>query len=244
MIALDNNPLISIITVVYNAVNSLECTIQSVLGQSYPNIEYLIIDGGSTDGSVEIIKKYSNKLTYWVSEKDHGIYDAMNKGLKLAKGELIGIINSDDWYELDAVEQIVKSYKKNCDTEVFHGLLRFVDHNGNFKSIAGHDISFINTGMIEHPTCFVKSALYQKLGYFDNRYRAAADYDFMNRAVSNKVKFSFINHIIANFSEGGITSSETSAQEELKIKYKYGHISRSKFLRWLLILKIIYLTKK
>ena len=92
-----NIPLITIITVSYNAVKTIEDTIVSVLGQTYNNIEYIIIDGGSTDGTLDIIKKYQDKITYWVSEPDKGIYDAMNKGIAKANGELIGIINSDDW---------------------------------------------------------------------------------------------------------------------------------------------------
>src|SRR5512133_3088942 len=90
----DYRPLISIITVVYNGIKTIEQTIQSVINQPYPNKEYIIIDGGSTDGTVEVIRKYKSDLAYWISERDNGIYDAMNKGIALAKGELIGILNA------------------------------------------------------------------------------------------------------------------------------------------------------
>ena len=109
----NNEPLISIITVVYNGEEYLEQTINSVINQTYKNIEYLIIDGGSTDGTLDIIKKYDNHISYSVSESDKGLYDAMNKGISIANGELIGMINSDDWYELDAVELIVNKYLEN-----------------------------------------------------------------------------------------------------------------------------------
>lgn len=111
----ENNkaPLISIITVVYNGEKYLEQTIQSVINQTYKNIEYIVIDGGSTDGTLDIIKKYEEHISYWVSESDKGLYDAMNKGIGVAKGELIGMINSDDWYELEAVEIMAEAYKNN-----------------------------------------------------------------------------------------------------------------------------------
>ena len=107
---MEDRPLVSIITVSYNAEKTIEQTILSVLNQTYTNIEYIIIDGKSTDGTNEIIQKYKDKIAYYVSEKDSGIYNAMNKGIKAANGLLIGIVNSDDFYELDAVEINVKHY--------------------------------------------------------------------------------------------------------------------------------------
>ena len=104
---MNNSPLISIITVSYNAVKTIEDTITSVLNQTYSNIEYIIIDGASTDGTLEVIKKYQDDISIIVSEPDKGIYDAMNKGIERANGELIGIINADDWYEANAVERSI-----------------------------------------------------------------------------------------------------------------------------------------
>nr|WP_067063015.1 glycosyltransferase family 2 protein [Mucilaginibacter sp. L294] len=243
MNVIHQRPLVSIITVVYNAASTLEQTITSVLGQSYSNIQYIVIDGGSTDGSVDLITKYSDRIAYWISEPDSGIYDAMNKGLKIANGELIGIINSDDWYESDAVVTMVEAFQTHPLTDIFHGILRFIGSNEQLQHVAGHPVTFLKTGMIEHPTCFVRSNLYRKLGFFDKTYRAAADYEFVNRALKNGAKFRFIEKIIANFRAGGITSTENSAQEELAIKYRYGHISKLKYWRWRIILKIIYLFK-
>ncbi len=115
-----NAPLISIITVVYNGEKYLKQAIESVINQTYKNIEYIIIDGGSTDNTLNIIKNYHQNISKWVSEPDNGLYDAMNKGIKLATGELIGMVNSDDWSELTAVEIIVNEYLKNDNKQIFH----------------------------------------------------------------------------------------------------------------------------
>src|SRR4051794_14825027 len=116
--------LVSIITIVYNSDKTLEDTIKSVLQQSYPHIEYILIDGGSTDQSLSIIKRY-DKFVKWISEPDKGISDAFNKGIKMSTGELIGIINADDWYEDGAIETIVKHLEKNCD--VYCGNINLID---------------------------------------------------------------------------------------------------------------------
>jgi len=106
-------PLVSIITVVLNGRKTIEQTILSVRNQSYANIEYIIIDGGSTDGTINIIEKYSEGVDFWISESDNGLYDAMNKGIGYANGELIGLLNSDDYYESDAVSRVIEAYKSN-----------------------------------------------------------------------------------------------------------------------------------
>mgnify|MGYP000302656355 FL=1 len=118
-------PLISVVTVSYNAIATIEQTILSVINQKYSAIEYIIIDGGSTDGTVDIIKKYEDKISYWVSERDNGIYDAMNKGIRHATGKIVGIINSDDWYEMDAFATVADLYLKKGDLYLYHGDIRY-----------------------------------------------------------------------------------------------------------------------
>lgn len=239
-----HSPLVSVITVVYNRVKTLEQTIKSVVNQTYPNIEYIIIDGGSTDGSVAIIKEYEDKLTYWISEKDNGIYDAMNKGLLHAKGTLISILNSDDWYEPDAVEKIINTYNSNAHIDIFHGLLRFIGHDNNPDLIAGHYNNFLDRGMIEHPTCFIKSSLYQKVGKFNTNYKSAADYDWMLRANAAEARFLLIPQIITNFRRGGISDSQRGFQEELLIKKSYRLITSFKYSYWKLYSKFLAIVKK
>lgn len=219
------NPKISIITVVYNGAKFLEQAIQSVLGQTYTNIEYIIIDGGSKDGTLDIIRKYDDRIFKWVSEPDRGIYDAMNKGITFATGELIGILNADDWYEPDAVTKVVNVCEKYSDGEVFHGLLKRRDIEGNLKYIIGQSSDLLPKTMIEHPTCFVKKTTYQRYGLFDTSMRIAGDYELMLRLKKHQVKFVFIEEVLANFRDGGVSNSFKQVKETLTLKYNYGFIS-------------------
>jgi glycosyltransferase involved in cell wall biosynthesis len=218
-------PLVSIITVVYNNKQGMEKTLCSIASQTYTALEYIVIDGGSTDGTTEIISRFQDKISILISEPDKGIYDAMNKGLRLAKGELIGIINSGDFYENDAVDMVVNSYHENPQAAIFHGILRVFDESGQVKSIIGNHSSFLDKGMIEHPTCFVKREIYQKYGVFNLAYQSSSDYDFMLRMKKLKVNFMFIEKILANYYTGGISFQTTALLETLKIKQQYGLIS-------------------
>lgn len=202
-----NIPLITIITVSYNAVKTIEDTIVSVLGQTYNNIEYIIIDGGSTDGTLDIIKKYQDKITYWVSEPDKGIYDAMNKGIAKANGELIGIINADDWYELNAIEQSVEIYKQER-FDVLYGNMNFLRRKGYILKITPpENIKKIKKKMIIcHPSCFITKNAYNKWGLYDKSFKIAADYDLLLRYYIKGAIFKKVNFLIANFREGGVSS--------------------------------------
>jgi glycosyltransferase involved in cell wall biosynthesis len=232
-------PLVTVITVVYNGVATLEQTILSVINQTYKNIEYIIIDGGSSDGSIDVIKKHASFISYWVSEKDKGIYDAMNKALKLATGSIIGILNSDDWYELDSVERIVHQSSLCPDCDVIHGLLRFVNSANAPDLVVGHYSSFLNLGMIEHPTCFIKRSVYELIGGFNTKYKSAADYEWMLRARNVGVKFLFLGVLITNFRRGGMSDSDLGFSEELLIKKRFGLISASKYYCWKVYSKLL-----
>lgn len=202
------NIKVSIITVSYNSAQTIEQTIRSVLSQSYQNIEYIVIDGQSTDGTCDIIKKYEDEIAFYVSEPDAGLYDAMNKGLQHVTGDIIGIINSDDWYEQDAVAKIVKCFVIR-EAEVVHGKMCFVDEKGNCtysrrKTI--HSIWYL-PGTVLHPTVFVKRTIYEKYGAFNTDYKIAADYDLLLRFYAQGVQFEYIDEIISNFRSGGISDS-------------------------------------
>lgn len=217
----------SIITVCFNSEKTIERTIQSVLHQTYQDFEYIIIDGASTDGTLQIIHRYESlfdgKLRL-LSEPDKGIYDAMNKGIKMASGQLIGIVNSDDYYEPDALEIVRTSYQ-NEKYMVLYGLLRttiegkeimvYLKNHENLK----HD-------MITHPTCFITRDTYEKFGVYSLKYPYSADYELMLRLQKHsEVKFKEIYHIISNFSLDGSSASVKAYRDTIRLKREYRLIS-------------------
>ena len=204
--SLDGKPLVSVITVVFNSHKYLEQTIQSVLNQSYDNVEYILIDGGSTDGTVDIIRKYEHAIDYWISEPDKGIYDAVNKGLMLAFGDSIGIINSNDWYEANAIAKVVFIVGGAIDC-VAHGNMNvYKDNRICYEARFCGAMNKIKKGMIiNHPTTFIGKSLYKRYGLFDTKYKIASDWDLILRFWKAEVPFIFIPHLIANFRIGGIS---------------------------------------
>lgn len=223
--------LVSVLTPCYNSVKTIEKTLECIEKQTYKNIEYIIVDGGSTDGTLEIIEKHRSRLPEQftlISEKDNGIYDAMNKGIGLAKGKLIGIVNSDDWYEEDTVEQVVKHYQGN-PCEVVYGMQRTY-LNGKEKATFIYHHDFLSEQMITHPTCFVTKDTYRELGVFDLKYRSAADYDLMLRFYeSKKVVFTPVYQVLSNFQLGGMSSSQIGVRENATIRYERGYMSKKKY---------------
>ncbi|MBC8033829.1 MAG: glycosyltransferase [Chitinophagaceae bacterium] len=213
-------PLVSIITVVFNGAKHLRQTILSVIGQSYTNIEYIIIDGGSTDGTLNIIKEYEHKIAYWKSEKDNGISDGFNKGIRQANGEIIGIINSDDWYEPDTVRRIVEQID-GCD--VLYGDLQLWKDNEKEYIFEGNH-AFLNHEMcVNHPTVFVRRELYNNYGNFSSAYKYAMDYDFLLRVKVKDVRFKRVTGVLANMRWSGVSDTNwlQGCIETREIKNKY-----------------------
>lgn len=198
---------VSIITVCMNSAATIEQTISSVLNQTYTDIEYIIIDGGSMDGTIDTIKKYESQISYWVSETDHGLYDAMNKGIKLASGEIIGIINSDDRYDLSTVDKVVKCFKET-KTELVHGNRVEFSSLNNCVSIRAPQTEALPIYSILtylHPTVFVKKVIYEKYGGFNCRYVVAADQDLILRFYMKGVRFCYLPEVLTYFRIGGIS---------------------------------------
>lgn len=218
-----DNITVSIVTVVRNGARTIGQTIHSVLDQTYRNIEYIIIDGGSSDGTREIIKKYEDYLAYYISEPDKGIYDAMNKGIRRASGDIIGIINSDDWYEKDAIEKVVGVFSRS-NSDLVHGNAYMVNCEGKkWIRKPGALEKIWQYMVIIHPTVFVRREMYEKFGLFDLNYKVAADYDLMLRLYCKKRYFYYLDCVLANFRTGGISERkyEESVGEALRIAKKH-----------------------
>lgn len=202
--SVNEKPLVSIITVVLNGERYLEHTINSVLGQSYDNIEYIIIDGGSTDGTLDIIRKYDSSIEYWISRPDSGISEAFNFGIKNSSGVIIGIINSDDWYEPDAVEKVTQAFKIS-NSDLICGAVQFWQNNEKIIFSLSDVEKIKKETSIHHSTVFIKKNIYESFGSFDVSYKYAMDYEFLLRLKMNEVKFYSIDDVIANRRLEGIS---------------------------------------
>lgn len=205
---------VSIITVVYNNDRTLKYAIESVLAQTYPNIEYIIIDGGSTDGTVDLIKSYGKRITSWISERDKGLYDAMNKGIKIATGDIIGILNSDDLYQdNEVITDVVAAFNNSIQPDIVYGNLVYVKADDttkvvrNWKSSEYYDRYFENGNVPPHPSLFLKAGVYKAAGLFNLNYRLAADYEFMLRVFKKcQCKSVYMNRLMVRMRLGGATN--------------------------------------
>jgi glycosyltransferase involved in cell wall biosynthesis len=210
-----NLPLVTIITVVLNGEKHLEQTIKSVFSQTYPNIEYIVIDGGSKDGTIDLIKKHENKIDYWQSEKDNGLYFAMNKGIAVAKGDMIGILNADDYFTEDTVKYVVEAYIKT-NADILHGDILLITEKESIRMKPDFD-KMMQQPSVFHPTCFVKKMVYEKIGNFNTNYKISADYDFLLRCVKQNYLFHYIPEVLSCFRPGGMSASCASNIEGYKI---------------------------
>ncbi|MEO7216482.1 glycosyltransferase family 2 protein [Mucilaginibacter sp.] len=193
------SPLVSIITIVYNGERFLNKCIDSIKDQSYKNIEYIVIDGGSKDGTIDIVKTYGDLVKVLVSEKDEGISDAFNKGIDKATGEIIGILNSDDFFYPDTIETVVDFYNNNEQKKgIYFGDIRYFDDDMSYIRIS--DLSKMWKYMsLNHPSVFVTSNVYKEIGTFSKEYKYTMDVEFLHRALSKSVPFFYINKSLANF---------------------------------------------
>lgn len=218
---LSDQPLVTIITVVFNGEKYLEQTILSVLNQTFNNIEYVIVDGGSTDSTIDIISKYEDAIDYWISEPDKGIYDAMNKGISLCLGTIIGLINAGDTYTKDAIETIIKEHNNN-PLRIIAGDCKVMLNRANKWLIRKGQIASLPYNTLPHPSVFVPLAIYKKHGLFDINFKIAGDYDFLCRCYQNEVKFSYVSKVVAIFSPPGLSSDYYLAETEcLKIRLRH-----------------------
>ena len=222
-------PLFSIITVVYNNEKYLEETIKSVVNQKFRNFEYIIIDGGSSDKTLDIIKRYDSQIDYWISEKDKGIYDAFNKGMSLAKGDFIGIVNSDDTYLDNALEIIAKYINELTNKEIDFIFGSVKKHWGILYGYRPEKIYYSWGFYSSHSTgFFLRRSSAKKIGLYNINYKYHADYDYFYRMiVKKKMKGTSTkkNEITGNFRRGGYSSKikfRKLFMEELRIRYNNG----------------------
>ncbi|MDD9148842.1 glycosyltransferase [Sporolactobacillus sp. CQH2019] len=214
-----SKPKISIITITFNSEKTLERTINSILDQEYENLEYIIIDGGSQDGTLEIVKKYQKNIDYFISEMDQGISDAFNKGIKQATGEIIGIINSDDGLCSDALATLAKAYED--DVDVYRGNVMLWHEDTSRKIMEIPSLHFSNIPImvnVSHQSTFIKRKAYDKYGMYNIEYKNAMDLDLLMRFERAGAKFKYVDAPLAYFTFGGVTFSQFSISRKKELQ--------------------------
>ncbi|MBU2699182.1 glycosyltransferase involved in cell wall biosynthesis [Sporomusaceae bacterium BoRhaA] len=205
-------PKISIITATFNSEKFLEDTICSIISQSYPNIEHIIIDGGSTDKTLQIVDKYADKIAKVISEPDDGIYDAFNKGIDLATGDVIFFLNSDDYLaDNKIIEEVLNVFRFDPRVNIVYGNVTFIDEKSKYESIVGQltTVEDLKQGrMLPFAGFFVRKKLFKQYGQFDLSYKITADFNFVSKCFLNEPEATFyIDKVIAFFRTGGLSSN-------------------------------------
>lgn len=210
---------ISIITVTFNSASTVLSTFESILSQTYSDIDYIVVDGGSTDGTIDIIKQYEGKFggrMRWISEKDHGIYDAMNKGILMAKGDVVGILNSDDFFTSDDVVKTVADQFTD-DLDAVYGDIHFVHPNNLNKCVRYYSSKNFRQWAIRfgympaHPSLYIKKWVFEKYGTYSLDYKIASDFDMVARIFCKyKIRTKYIQKDFVTMRTGGISTSKFS----------------------------------
>lgn len=202
---------ISLITATYNAESTISRCIESVIAQDFDNFEYIIIDGGSTDNTVQLINRYKDRIHIFLSEPDNGVYDAMNKGIKLAQGEIIGTLNADDFFAANDILSVIAAAFAQQTVEIVYGNLDYVKPGGVIirKWRTGEYVKgMFNRGwMPPHPTFYCKKYLFERLGFYKPEYGTAADYELMLRFMhGNNYAAFYVNRVIVKMQCGGMSN--------------------------------------
>lgn len=214
---------ISIITATFNSSSTIKYTLDSVLTQTFTDIEYIVIDGKSKDNTVDIVKKYESKFAgrlKYISEPDKGIYDAMNKGIKIATGDVIGILNSDDFYTSNDVLQTIAETFENNKIDAIYGDIHFVNDNDLTKCVRYYSSKifkrkYMRMGfMPAHPSFYVKKSVYEKYGLYKTDYKITADFEFLLRSVFvGKIKTKYVNKDMVTMRTGGASTAGFNARK-------------------------------
>lgn len=228
---------ITIITATYNSAETLRYTFDSVLNQTYTNYEYIVVDGLSKDGTLDIIKEYADKFNgrmRYISEKDKGLYDAMNKGVKMATGDVIGILNSDDFYTSNDILEVIATNIKEHNVDAVYGDIHFVNNDDLGKCVRYYSSKIFSRRLMRlgfmpaHPSFYCKREVYDKYGAFNTRYRIAADFDSLFRFIYiNKISTLYIKRDFVTMRTGGISTDGFRSRwlimkEHSKVMKSYG----------------------
>ena len=198
--------LISVITVTKNSQDTVEQTILSVINQNCKNVEHIIVDGGSTDNTLDIIAKYRHDISICISESDEGISDAFNKGIIICNGDIVAIINSDDWYEPNVFNKVLEEFSRQ-DVDIIHGKMKRWLKNDEYEISESDDRDLITDSTINHPTVFARRTLYERIGLFRLDFKVAMDYEWLLRAkIKADARFFCIDSCLANMRISGISS--------------------------------------
>ncbi|MBD2704530.1 glycosyltransferase [Spirosoma sp. BT702] len=235
---------VSIITVVYNGADHIRDCIESIVNQTHPDIEYIIVDGKSTDGTVEIVQSYGTKVARFVSEPDKGLYDAMNKGIRMATGEVIGLLNADDFYRHNRViENMVATFERTGSDGVYGDML-YVDRDDTrklkryWRSGWYTDNAFKWGWMPGHLSFFAKRWMYEQYGLFRTDMKSAADYELLLRFIhKNKAKLAYMDEVTIVMRDGGVSNSSLfnrlRANRDDQLAWKHNDLKPYFFTIWL-----------
>lgn len=252
-----NSPYFSIATPCRNSAATIERTIKSILAQDFKDYEYIIVDGGSTDGTLDIIKQYEPLFEgrmHWKSEKDKGLYDAFNKGVERSSGVYCWNVNADDYIEPDALAKIYDFIKENCPTEtsVVSGSMNFLSPEGNLIKVVKCDAKKLQYAYdndyigINHPATLVPKLIYDKYGAFDPYFQIIGDADWYHRVYKAGVQFAIMDDVITNMSDGGVSNLfiyKRSLRDRMYFLKKHYIKKSERFWHWLKWTKSFYLTK-
>jgi glycosyltransferase involved in cell wall biosynthesis len=224
---------LSIITPVYNAEKTIERTLLSVIYQPRKfELEYIVVDGGSQDRTLEIIQKYASYIDIIISEKDRGVYDAMNKGIQKSTGDIVGIINADDWYNDDAFQIVEQAFIDYPDTSILYSPIHnYFDGKYLNTFFPGHLDRLPFKFTINHPSCFVQRSVYEQIGAFDLTYRFAADYDFILRTYQSGRSFHVVESPLVSYSLNGMSSNPASKFQQIRESWRVGSTKQSAHLK-------------
>ena len=246
---------VSVITVCYNRKATIEQSIKSVLDQDYPDIEYIVVDGNSSDGTQNIIKSYSDKITKYISEPDKGMYDAINKGLAMATGDIVGLMHSDDvFYDHEVISKIVAVFKNNPDTEGVYGDGIYVTNDEDQKLVRNriggeYDFKRLKSGWLPlHPTVYIKKSIIEKYGNYNLNFKIASDTEFLLRYLfKNKINMTYLNSYVVKMRMGGLSTDYKRAFKVLKedyMIYKFHQLSGVRVVFQKKILALMQYVKK